>query len=426
MSETTEQKGVTIVELRAENVKKLKAVEIHPKGNTVIISGANGQGKTSVLDSIFFAFAGKNAQKETPKPIRDGETGAEVNIVTSDGYKLRRWWTSVNSYLEITAPDGAPVKAPQELLDSWSGMLTFDPLAFSRMSGKQQRDELLGLVECGIDLDKWDADVEKLKEERKLIGRDSDQLDAQVKAFPIAEMHSAPDEEVSVAKLVEELQAAQNYNDAMTKADASIASAEETVGILKDKLAHAMVALQEAQANRKEFDKPKDTAGLKKQIDEAETTNAKARRKKEYLTVKEKAADALTKYRAKEKEIDQKGHEKIEALKKIVMPIEGLTLDVTGVFYNGQPFSQISSAEQLRVSLAIAMAKKTNLRVVRITDGSLLDEKNMELVAKMAEEHGFQIWIEKVDTSGKVGIVIEDGLVVADNSAPASAETPAK
>ena len=41
-----------IVELRAENVKKLRAVQIKPDGSLVVIGGQNGAGKTSVLDSI--------------------------------------------------------------------------------------------------------------------------------------------------------------------------------------------------------------------------------------------------------------------------------------------------------------------------------------------------------------------------------------
>ena len=49
---------MVIVELIAENFKKLKMVRISPEGNTVIITGKNAQGKTSVLDS-FFAALGK-------------------------------------------------------------------------------------------------------------------------------------------------------------------------------------------------------------------------------------------------------------------------------------------------------------------------------------------------------------------------------
>jgi len=38
-----------IVELRSENFKKIKAIDITPKDNLVLISGKNAQGKTSVL-----------------------------------------------------------------------------------------------------------------------------------------------------------------------------------------------------------------------------------------------------------------------------------------------------------------------------------------------------------------------------------------
>ncbi len=59
----------------------------------------------------------------------------------------------------------------------------------------------------------------------------------------------------------------------------------------------------------------------------------------------------------------------------------------------------------------MAMALNPKIRVIRITDGSLLDSENLALIEEMAGEHDFQIWIEKVDESGSVGITIEDGQV---------------
>ena len=47
-----------IVSLQAENFKRLKAVEIKPDGSTVVITGKNAQGKSSILDSIFAAVGG--------------------------------------------------------------------------------------------------------------------------------------------------------------------------------------------------------------------------------------------------------------------------------------------------------------------------------------------------------------------------------
>ena len=418
-----------IIELRAENIKKLKAVEIRPTGNTVLITGANGQGKSSVLDSIFFAFAGKEAQKETPKPIRDGESGAEVNITTSDGYKLRRWWTKTTSYLEITAPDGSLVKSPQAMLDSWAGMLTFDPLGFSRMSPKQQRDELLVIIDCRIDLDKWEADVAKLREDRRLIGRDCDQFDARVKAYPLSELQDAPEVEISVSDLAKALQGAFEHNGLMDEAESLVGRRKQEVEeekrrvaektreleAAKARLDHAVVALMEAEQDFGEYAQPIDTSAIKQQMVEVETQNVKARKKKEYSALKKQADDVRAKYCEKEQQIERKEQEKLTALKSVKMPIDGLGLDSSSVTYNGQPYSQLSSAEQLRVALSIAMAKKPQLRVIRILDGSLLDDKNLELVQSMAKEHDFQVWIEKVDTSGKVGVVIEDGMVAANN-----------
>ena len=41
-----------IIKLQAENVKRLKAIEITPAGNTVIITGKNAQGKSSVRADV--------------------------------------------------------------------------------------------------------------------------------------------------------------------------------------------------------------------------------------------------------------------------------------------------------------------------------------------------------------------------------------
>ncbi len=65
--------------------------------------------------------------------------------------------------------------------------------------------------------------------------------------------------------------------------------------------------------------------------------------------------------------------------------------------------------EQLRASVAIAAAMSPELRVIRIRDGSLLDDGGMKLLAAFAEERDFQIWIERVAGDGKVGFVLEDG-----------------
>jgi hypothetical protein len=81
------------------------------------------------------------------------------------------------------------------------------------------------------------------------------------------------------------------------------------------------------------------------------------------------------------------------------------------VLLNGIPFKQASGAEQLRASLAMAIALNPALRVIRIADGSLLDSEGLQLVAEMATKHDCQVWIEVVSDGDGFGFMIEDGEV---------------
>jgi len=70
-----------VISLRAENFKRLQAVEIHPDGAVIEVRGRNGQGKSSLLDSICAALGGADVAPK--KPIREGADRAEI-VVDAD------------------------------------------------------------------------------------------------------------------------------------------------------------------------------------------------------------------------------------------------------------------------------------------------------------------------------------------------------
>lgn len=84
-----------VTELEATNVKGLSHIHIRPEGAaTVLVTGRNGQGKSSTLESPFLALGGRKAMAEVPKPVRDGEDTAEVRIVLGeDGDDTDEVWT---------------------------------------------------------------------------------------------------------------------------------------------------------------------------------------------------------------------------------------------------------------------------------------------------------------------------------------------
>jgi hypothetical protein len=49
--------------------------------------------------------------------------------------------------------------------------------------------------------------------------------------------------------------------------------------------------------------------------------------------------------------------------------------------------------------------------------GEALDDESMAALAEMAEEMDFYVWMAKVDSSGQMGIYLEDGEIKAVNEA---------
>lgn len=420
-----------IVELQSENVKRLKAVNIKPDGSLVVIKGNNGQGKTSVLDSIQLALGGGRAQP--PKVIRDGEDGAQVVVDLGEIVVTRRWTSNEKSHLEVRSKEGAKYGSPQAMLDKLVGTLSFDPLAFMRLEPKKQVETLRALV--GLDFSAIESRRGALYEERTIANREL----ARMKALHDGMPKVAPAEAVDLEDLLAEQEmlletqkdnesvrsALRSAEEQLRHAAAAVSAAQERVNKLEDELAAARGALTKAEdhkvsrleltvlhgASAKKLVDP-DLNAIRERIKNAQATNEAARRVEErkllgiQLAKAEKDAEGLS------VQIAKLDGEKGRLLAEAKFPVSGLSFSAEGIALNGIPLEQASGAEQLRVSLGMGLALNPKLRVLLIRDGSLLDEKSLTMVAKMAEDAGAQVWIERVGASGDVGVLIEDGQVV--------------
>lgn len=413
-----------IITLRAENVKRLRAVEITPDGNTVVIAGRNAQGKSSVLDAIWMALAGGNGAKDTSRPIRDGEKKAKVELDLGDLVVTRRW-TDKTTTLEVTAKDGSRYSSPQTVLDGLIGRLSFDPLAFAQQDPKGQLATLLSVVELPFDPAELAQKRQTVFDHRTDANREVRRLEALVSSLPAVPAQT-PDEEQTATAIGAELEAAlenarareivkQAYERELERvADAreEIKRLEKLLGDANDALADATKASEAALAEGNALPARVDPEPIRAKLAEVDKTNELVRAKRQGTQLRaqlkefEELADSLT------RQLDQIDQSKTDAIAAARMPLEGLSFDEDGVLYNGVPFSQCSAAERLRAGIAVAMALNPTIRVIRITDGSLLDAENLALIDEMAAEHDFQIWLERVDETGSVGITIEDGEVV--------------
>ena len=98
-----------IIRLTAENVKRLRAVEITPDGTLQVVTGRNAQGKSSVLDAIWLALGGGTAARDTPRPVRDGEERASVTLDLGDLTVTRTWRGDTMMASAVPQQCGTPV-----------------------------------------------------------------------------------------------------------------------------------------------------------------------------------------------------------------------------------------------------------------------------------------------------------------------------
>lgn len=409
-----------IVSLTAENFKRLKAVEITPDGNTVVIAGKNAQGKTSVLDAIWAAVGGRAGNKAA-KPIREGADEARVRVDLGD-IVVTRTWKGDSSTLKVETAEGAAYKSPQSLLDSFIGRLSFDPLAFSLQDAKQQVADLLELVELPFDPDELARRRSEVFDQRTIVGRDGKAVKARLDA---AEKPEEGVEEKSVTEVLGRLRDARETVEERRRLEDNLEIAVETVEDQKRRVAaleeelrrgRASLANWEATVTERQkvlanADAAPDVAALEQELEGVEAHNQKAREAVEYRNLQQQVTESREQWDALTKQLAAIDKEKADGLAKAAFPVDGLGFDDSGVTFNDIPFAQASAAERLRVSMAMAIAMNPKLRVIRITDGSLLDSDNMALVESLAAANDFQVWVERVDESGTVGVLIEDGQV---------------
>lgn len=409
-----------IIELHAENVKGIKAVDISPDPHFQQISGKNGQGKTSILDAIWLAVQNKAANKANPNVIRNGESDAMVELVLDD-YVVKRFWKrdgedKITTRLAIETREGHNVKGPQSLLDGFIDGLSFDPMQFiqgaeSPQGQRRQRQMLIDAFSLADQLAEHDAIITKESDDRRELKRKQKDLETELKTIAVP-TDSDPTEEASSGDLINEQR---QLNDRMTghaKAVDIITECDRQIAELQKRKADAEKSIcteHELLAMVNREDK------ITEELDNLGTRNDRARNVKRYHALRAEADRLGADIQLCTDKIELAKLNKDEILEAVDLPIDGLEIGEDGIYFDGVPFMQRSDAEKLRVAMAVAMAANPDLRVIRITNGSLIDEDGMKLLREVAEQQDYQIWVEVVDGTGKVGVYIEEGEVKATN-----------
>lgn len=410
-----------IVALQAANVKRIKAfrAKFDKDTRTIILSGENAQGKSSVLDCICMALCGKEAIPG--QPIRAGEESAEIVLETEE-LIIRRTFTASDSYLTVSNREGFKTGTPQQLLESMIERVAFDPLQFSRMDHKKQSETLLKIFPTPIDLNENAVKHSKAFAQRAELNRETKKIGVIIEGMrPTPE--GTPDQEISIDDLSKELSRLRSGELQVQQKKTEL----DRLRLQRDNLATEITRIEAALATAKQRQDgivnqiksiesqeypnySNQIEEIQKKLQSAETTNRAVRAAQSRKKAEQALADNNAAIQKLNQELGVIRNERDNALREAKFPVPGLSIgEDGGVTLNGIPFDQSSTAEQIRVGIAIGAAANNKLRVCMIRDASLLDSKSMAIVAEMAEKLDLQIWMERVDDKSPAAIQIVDG-----------------
>lgn len=418
-----------ITAISVKNYKRIREVVLKlGEGRHLIkIGGKNAQGKSSLLDAILFALAGKRAM--AADPVRHGAPLADVRVEIDGGELVirRKVKPDGEPSVEVTGADGTKISSPQKLLDGLLG-LWIDPLEYLKLKAADQAASLMKLIDGDGAIAKLDQQRAALYQQRTDVGRDQRRADGELERLPEVTV----EEPVAVAEQAAELEAAAGKMNQLVaararleRARAEFKTAKGDVERLRELLRKAEERLATAQAEGAAAKAAVDAASddeaattariqqLRAVIAGADQHNARVAAQRAAAERRARAAADVERHRAEYQrltgEIDKIDADKAARLAAAALPVAGLGVNGDGVTLNGVPLSQASSAERWRVALGLSIAGNPTLRDVIIRDGALLDDDTMALVAEQAEAAGVQVWIERVGTHDDGVIEIVDG-----------------
>ncbi len=455
---TKTEKAVRVSAIRIQNVLGIREAEIKP-GSVTVIEGANGCGKTSVLEAIRSALTGGN----DATLLRQGEEYGEVVLVLDNGQEITREITPTGSKVSVTHPEFGELKKPRSVIDQLCDAFALNPVDFL-LSKKEARLQLLlaaiplkvnerdlaGIlpllsispnmdghalpVLAAIQKDLYDSrtGVNRIVKEKQTTAKELK------KALPTEASADSPQERLRDAKAeqavfesdirakVEQINTdayreTQRLGD-LTNAelerlrlerDAELERIRTDYQQLIDKTKSRLVVMLEETAGVKAGEQEKLAEGTRARTTELAHKVAEAEAAVDTYRRAQAAREHLQDLLTKAAEYEQKSAELSEALNDLdgireslleELPIKGLSIDNGEIVVDGIPFDRLNESRRVRLAVEVAMLRAKDLKLLCVDGIESLDEKSLEALNQHARECNIQLILARV-TNGPFKVV---------------------
>lgn len=454
-----------VSKISIRNVMGVESLDITP-GSVTVISGANGTGKTSVLEALKSVVDGGS----DATLIRKGQTAGEVVWLLDDGRTIRKRIAQAKSAPTVKDASGKDLAKPQSIIDGLLDGISANPIRFLTAPPAERAKWLLDVMPCSVS----QQDLEECGADRWL----DDEIDLTIEGIDLLRKRIY-DDRTGLNRIVKERTAAA----AALNAQAPEGSAEETAAALADVEAglqriHADIGAEESKlaaaiAHRKaelvdeyragidgiRADYGKRIADLEQALRELKAEQAQreaelqrigsdaAKESAEELTAA--SAETITRLTTEAGQLAARratlaeranAHTRaietrriiaineeqaavaqaqaaeasacldaLDALKKRLLenlPIPGVEVRDGDIYAGGIPFDRLNTAKKVAIALKVARLRAGECGLVLVDNLECLDAKTFEAFESAAVKSGLQFIVTRVsDGPLKVEVV---------------------
>jgi len=432
-----EDKQYRVIRMSLQNYMGIEAIELAPDGKSIVISGPNEVGKTTLLNAVYAAITGK--APNVSEPVKQGTDQAVISVDLGNAtiaLRIVRKFGKGESVVVENA-DGSRLKSPATVLSALYSTIAVDPLAFAGERPKEQAAVLRSIVKLNVDPEQVLAEIATAEEQRRDAGRDLRQAQGHL----ASEAEDAPQEDPgprkSAADIAARRQAEQKKTETKRRATElaryateETAAAVESVECVTDRIVTLRAELARLEAELEQLvelatassekstkrtlearELPDgDFAAVDSELAAMQKHNESVQAWEALKDAQESTNECAVKYAELDDEVKSLRASLQAALAGAEYPVEGMSLseDLETVLYDGVPLSQTPTSVQLLVGVQVAVAQNPQLRVLRVQHGNDLDAAHQEALFALAKEHGFQVWLETVANGGGLQFTLQE------------------
>ncbi|GEM_PF-915372 len=433
-----------IQKIKVVNLKAISEKEIKLNGCSVVVTGANRKGKSTLLNSLPDRIRG-----EKPEIIvKEGTTNGMAEMELTTGEKFIWTFDSKGEKLTFVTKDGIKTPCTREIGKRFFPEL-FNIDEFLHLQPKQQTRELIRLL--GIDITDIELRYKSAYDDRTYKNKKRDEAKIKLQSFSVipekketVNIEVLQKEKEKIRAKLNELYLKNKAHNEKLRADYDLKVSEyhkfnqqqqekqnaienlknaiENVKIIaernnilalidftkaEDLLAKLPNPLQVKELSTipipeyiSELPNDEELKDIDMKINEAITLNSLNGEYDKYITIKdffEKAEKEALEADINVKQIEK---EKKDLIKAAKLP-EGFEITDDGIFIEGLPLSdnQISTSQKYIAALKLAFISIGQVRSMHF-DASTLDKFNLSEIEAWAKENDLQLLIEKPDFEG--------------------------